>query len=188
MQEAFFSLDHHPYFAYIDIGFSDSNKVELRLKFRIDDCPLGDGFLLRCSQQNEKRSFTGSSFILPFKHGSYVFFGKTPTYSTCRILRNLIAEAPTYKKPLIKGAIGLYNHVDENGTLNLFDMNVYINLESEMRHDQILPYIAYQTRINFQLKYCFGQVIEGLEDLENLVRTYDKPLEVIDCGIRFSNL
>ena len=131
----------------------------------------------------EFNTFNGSYLD---KTRDYFHFGRRPVYNF-RYLINLKDDAEKYTKPMTKGAIGLYNVVDNCDSMRVRDMNVYINM-METSHSQMLPYVSYEPKSRNMLKYCFGEVTEGLDDLEELTKSSDQPLIVINSGICITDL
>ena len=172
-QHALCNLQCHSYYAYIDLGCHDSTETKLRLKFRVDNSPLGEGFLMKCSdiEFSDSISFKGSYLD---NTRDYFYFGRRP-FHNFSYLSNLKTDAEKYSKPMTKGAIGLYN-VESHHSIRVCDINVYIIMAETLYAQMLPPYVSYEPKTRHTLKYCFGEVTEGLEALEELTKSSDQPL------------
>ena len=142
---------------------------------------------MNCSNFEYNETFKGAYLD---KSRYYFYFGKRP-YG-CSYSVPLKEDSERYTKPIEKGLIGLYFNTDGHDSVNVCHMNVYINMvpaSNAYSYSQILPYVCYQPRKNYNtLKYSFGKVTEGLEELEELLKTTDHPLIINNCGISVTGI
>ena len=176
-QEDVFSLSLCPYYAYIDVKDITSSSC-VRVKFQVDRSPLGFTFLRQCNDAVPYYAFRDTKICKPFKKSESIFFGSCQVPPPHHFPKVKLGNKNKYKQLLVKGAIGWYNNFNNEDFVTDHCIRVYINMDECLPVNEAIPYVRYDG-----LQFCFGRVIEGLDELESLLKNEDYTFIIKNCGV-----